>query len=166
MDRRLNIIAATLTDTDELFAKNFVEQLVNNVIQYYTNFKVQKARQNVQILQRQTDSVRSLVSGSIVSIAATNDLNINPLRELPRANIQRKNIDVQVNTALYGELVRNLELSTMALRRETPSIQLIDTPILPLDKKKMGKVRGAVVFGFIGGSLALAFFIIRKFFVK
>ncbi|MEJ7682727.1 MAG: hypothetical protein WKG06_33685 [Segetibacter sp.] len=69
-------------------------------------------------MQRQTDSVRNLVSGNIVSIASENDLNINPLRQLPKANIQRKGIDVQVNTALYGELVKNLELSRMALRRK------------------------------------------------
>lgn len=165
IDRRLNIISATLQDNDELFAKLFIENLVNNAIQYYTNFKIQKAKLNVQILQRQTDSVRSLVSGNIVSIASENDLNINPLRQLPKANIQRKGIDVQVNTALYGELVKNLELSRMALRRETPLIQIIDPPTLPLDKKKMGRLRGAVIFGFIGGSLALLFFILRKFYI-
>jgi len=165
IDRRLNIIKASIKDNDELFAKLFIEQLVNNAIQYYTSFKIQKAKQNVQILQRQTDSVRNLVSGNIVSIASENDLNINPLRQLPKANVQRKGIDVQVNTALYGELVKNLELSRMALRKETPLIQTIDTPTLPLDKKKMGRLRGAVIFGFIGGSLALLFFILRKFYI-
>ncbi len=90
IDRRLNIISATLKDNDELFAKLFLEQLVNNAIQYYTNFKIEKAKQNVQILQKQTDSVRNLVSGNIVSIASENDLNINPLRQLPKANVQKK----------------------------------------------------------------------------
>lgn len=165
IDRRLNIISATLQDNDELFAKLFLEQLVENVIQYYTNFKVEKAKQNVQILQKQTDSVRNLVNGNIVSIASENDLNINPLRQLPKANVQKKGIDVQVNTALYGELVKNLELSRMALRKETPLIQIIDSPILPLDKIKMGRMKGAVLFGFIGGSLALLFFVLRKFYI-
>jgi hypothetical protein len=165
IDRRLNIIAATFRDNDELFAKLFVEQLVDNAIQYYTNFRIQKAKQNVLILQHQTDSVRNLVSGSIVSIASENDLNINPLRQLPKANVQKKGIDVQVNTALYGELVKNLELSRMALRRETPLIQIIDTPTLPLDKRKMGKLKGAVVFGIIGSAIALLFFVLRKFYI-
>ena len=164
IDRRLNIISATLKDNDEMFAKVFIEQLVSNAIQYYTNFKVEKARQNVQILQRQTDSVRSLVSGNIVSIASENDLNINPLRQLPKANVQKKGIDVQVNTALYGELVKNLELSRMALRKETPLIQIIDTPTLPLDKIKMGRLKGAVLFGFIGGSIVLLLLILKKFY--
>lgn len=165
IDRRLNIIAATLQDNDELFAKLFIERLVNNAIQYYTNFKVEKARQNVQILEKQTDSVRNLVSGNIISIASENDLNINPLRQLPKANVQKKGIDIQVNTALYGELVKNLELSRMALRKETPLIQVIDTPTLPLDKKKMGKLKGAILFGFIGSILSLLFFIFRKFYI-
>lgn len=165
VDRRLNILSATLQDNDELFAKLFIERLVNNAIQYYTDFKVGKARQNVAILEKQTDSVYNLVSGNIVSIASENDLNINPLRQLPRANVQKRGIDVQVNTALYGELVKNLELSRMALRRETPLIQIIDSPTLPLDKKKMGRLKATVLFGFIGGSLALLFFILRKFYI-
>ncbi len=164
IDRRLNIISATLKDHDEIFAKVFLEQLVSNAIQYYTNFKVEKARQNVQILQKQTDSVRNLVSGNIVSIASENDLNINPLRQLPKANVQKRGIDVQVNTALYSELVKNLELSRMALRKETPLIQIIDTPTLPLDKIKMGRLKGAVLFGFIGGSIILLLLIIKKFY--
>ncbi|MEJ7682728.1 MAG: hypothetical protein WKG06_33690 [Segetibacter sp.] len=44
IDRRLNIISASLKDNDELFAKLFIEQLVNNAIQYYTSFKIQKAK--------------------------------------------------------------------------------------------------------------------------
>jgi hypothetical protein len=165
IDRRLNILAAIMQDSDELFAKLFVERLVSNAIQYYTDFKVGKARRNVAILEKQTDSVRNLVTGNIVSIASENDLNINPLRQLPKTGIQKKGIDVQINTELYGELVKNLELSRMALRRETPLIQIIDAPTLPLDKKKMGRMRGAVLFGFIGGSVALLFFILRKFYI-
>lgn len=164
LDRRLNIISATLKDTDELFAKLFLEQLVNNVIQYYTDFKVQKAKLNVQILQKQTDSVRNLINGNIVSIASESDLNVNPLKQLPRTSAQKRSIDVQVNTALYGELVKNLELSRMSLRKETPLIQVIDAPTLPLNKIKMGRLKGAVLFGFIGGTLALLFFLFKKFY--
>lgn len=164
IDRRLNIISATLKDNDEIFAKVFLEQLVKNAIQYYTNFKVEKARQNVQILEKQTDSVRNLVSGNIVSIASENDLNINPLRQLPKASVQKKGIDIQVNTALYGELVKNLELSRMALRRETPLIQIIDIPTFPLDKIKMGRLKGAVLFGFIGGFIVMLLLTLKKFY--
>lgn len=136
IDKRADIISVKLKNEDELFAKTFVEQLVNNVIQYYTDYKIKKTRQNVAILQRQTDSVRNLVNGNIVDIAVSNDLNVNPTRQILRTGIQRKQVDAQVNGALYTELVKNLELSKLTLRKETPLIQIIDTPMLPLEKRK------------------------------
>lgn len=164
IDKKSDIISVKLKNRDELFAKNFVEELVSNVIQYYTDYKIKKTRQNVMILQRQTDSVRNLINGNIVDIAVSTDLNVNPTRQIGRTGIQRKQVDAQVNGALYTELVKNLELSKLTLRKETPLIQIIDTPMLPLEKKKLGRLTGAIIFGFVGGLLALIFFTLKKIF--
>ena len=160
-DKKLNIIAAKIKNDNELFAKLFIENLVNTGITYYINYKSGKSKQNVRILQKQADSVKNLLTGNIVSIAATNDLNINPLRQIVRAGTQRKQVDVQVNGQLYGELVKQLELSKISLRRETPFIQIIDTPRLPLDKKKLGRLKAGIIFGLIAGFLTLLVLIIK-----
>lgn len=161
-DKKTDIIVVRLKDTHELFAKIFVEELVNKVIQYYTDYKVRKIKQNVGILQRQTDSVRNLISGNIIDIAVSSDLNVNPTRQIVRTGVQRKQVDAQVNSSLYTELVKNLELSKLALLKETPLIQIIDTPMFPLEKKKMGWLKGFVLFGFMGVLFSFAFFIDRK----
>lgn len=164
IDKRSDIISVKFKDQDELFAKTFVTELVNNVIQYYTEYKVKKSKQNVLILQHQTDSVRNLINGNIVDIAVSNDLNVNPTRQIVRTSIQRKQVDAQVNGALYTELVKNLELSKLSLRKETPLIQVIDTPILPLEKKKLGKLAATVLFAFTGVILTMFFFALKKVF--
>lgn len=164
IDKRSDIISVRFKNKDELFAKIFVEELVNNVISYYTDYKIKKTKQNVAILQHQTDSVRNLINGNIVDIAVSSDLNVNPTRQIVRTGIQRKQVDAQVNGALYTELVKNLELSKMGLRKETPLIQIIDTPMFPLEKKKMGRLKGAVLFALVGLFLAAAFLIIKKLF--
>jgi uncharacterized protein involved in exopolysaccharide biosynthesis len=48
------------------------------------------------------------------------------------------------------------------MRQETPFIQIVDTPILPLDKKKAGKAKSGIIFAIMGGFLSLAFFIIKR----
>ena len=162
IDRKSDIILASLKSEDETFAQVFIEQLANNAIQYYKDFKTSKSTQNVAILQRQTDSVRRLITGGIVSIAQSNDLNINPMKQVMKTGVQRKGVDLQVNTTLYQELVKNLQLSRMAMRTETPFIQIIDTPILPLDKKKMGRAKAGVLFGMMGLFLATLFFALKR----
>lgn len=166
VDKKADIISVQLEDTDELFAKLYVENLVRTVIDYYIDYRSQKSRQNVQLLQRQTDSVKGLLTGNIIDIAVTNDLNVNPLRQVTRTGVQRKQVDMQVNGALYAELAKNLEMSKITLRREMPFIQLIDLPVLPLEKRKMGRLKGAVLFGIMGAFLAIGYFVMRKLAVK
>ena len=162
VDKKLDIISAKMHDHNEYFAKVFIEQLVNNVIQYYVDYKSKKSRQNVEILNHQTDSIRRLLTGNIIDIAVTNDLNVNPLRQITRTNAQRKQVDVQANTAIYTELAKNLELSKIALRREIPFIQVIDTPSIPLDKKQPGRLLTGIIFAVIGLFLAITCFFFKK----
>jgi hypothetical protein len=164
LDKKVNIIVARIQDPNELFAKAFLEQLVINGIDYYVSYRNRKTKETVQILQRQTDSVRGLLSGSIVSVAAASDLNVNPVRQVVRANIQRRQVDVQVNGQLYGELVKQLELAKISLLKETPLIQIIDTPRFPLEKKKLGRLKGGFIFGLVGFLLCIGFFVFKRVF--
>ena len=51
------------------------------------------------------------------------------------------------------ELVKQTELAKVTLRKETPLIQVIDRPILPLPKERFGKAKGLVMGGFLAGFL-------------
>jgi len=43
------------------------------------------------------------------------------------------------------------------MARETPLVQIIDTPQLPLKKQKLGKIKGMVTGGLIGGFLIILY---------
>lgn len=154
-DKKLSIIDIAFTSIDEIFAKEFTESLANNAIKYYTDYKVRKSRQNVAILERQTDSVRNMLFGSIGDVAAITDLNVNPIRQSAKTGSQKRQVDVQANGALYAELVKNLELSRLSLRRETPLIQVIDKPVLPLRVNGIGRFFAGIIAAFIGGILTI-----------
>lgn len=162
VEKKSDVTTVKMKSSDELFAKVFVEKLMTNVISYYTEYKIGKTKQNVSIIQKQTDSVRNLISGNIVDIALSNDLNVNPTRQIVRTGVQRKQVDAQVNGALYTELVKNLELSKITLRKETPLVHIIDTPMLPLEKKKMGRLKGAILFAFAGFFLTVICLVFAK----
>lgn len=160
-DKKLNIITLVAKDNNEYFAKRFVELLAHNAIVYYTDYKSKKSKQNVAILQRQTDSVKRMLFGNIGEVAVINDLNVNPIRQTARAGSQRKQVDVQANAVLYGELVKNLELAKIALRRETPLIQIIDSPKFPLEKKKLGRLLTGLIFAFLSGLVTAVVLIVN-----
>ena len=156
-DKKIAVISIDVSSTNELFAKYFTEALVKQVSDFYVTSKSKKARMNMDILERQTDSIRRELNGAITGVAVANDntFMLNPALNVRRAPSSRRQVDVQANTAILTELVKQAELAKVTLRKETPLIQVIDRPILPLGKERFGKVKGIVMGGFIAGFLTV-----------
>jgi uncharacterized protein involved in exopolysaccharide biosynthesis len=86
---------------------------------------------------------------------------LNPALNVNRAPSAKRQVDVQANTAILTELVKQTELAKVTLRKETPLIQVIDRPILPLPEDKFGIVKG-IIFGGVLAGLLIAFFLVFK----
>ncbi|UQD56113.1 Wzz/FepE/Etk N-terminal domain-containing protein [Flavobacterium sp. K5-23] len=163
-DKKIAIISIDVASTNELFSKYFTEALVKEVSDFYIDSKSKKARMNMDILERQTDSIRAELNGAITGVAVANDntFGLNPAMNVRRAPSARRQVDVQANTAILTELVKQSELAKVTLRKETPLIQVIDRPILPLPKERFGKAKGLVMGGFLAGFLVVFCLIVRR----
>ncbi len=73
---------------------------------------------------------------------------------------------LQANSAILTNLVVQLELAKINLRKETPLIQEIDHPTLPLEKEKLSKLNYMILGGFLGGFLSVIFLIFRELYKK
>lgn len=163
-DKKIAIISMEVVSTNELFSLYFCEGLARQVGKFYVDTKSKKARINMEILERQTDSIRAELNSAItgVAVATDNTFMLNPALNVRRTPSVKRQVDVQANTAILTELVKQTELAKVTLRKETPLIQVIDRPILPLEKERFGKAKGMVFGGFLGGFLILIFLIIRR----
>lgn len=163
-DKKNAITNIDVSSTNELFSKYFCEALARQVGTFYVETKSKKARLNMAILERQVDSIRRELNGAITGVAIANDntFNLNPALNIRRAPSARRQVDVQANTAILTELVKQAELAKVTLRKETPLIQVIDSPILPLAKARFGKAKGILIGGFFGGFLMIFYLIFRK----
>jgi hypothetical protein len=160
-DKKVSIISLTVKTESELFSKLFCEQLLKETSDFYIETKSKKSRLNVDILQRQADSIRAELNSAITGVATTIDnvYNLNPALNVKRTPSIRRQVDVQANTAILTQLVTQLELSKVSLRKETPLVQLIDRPILPLEKDKVGRLKSLVLGGFLAGFLMVLYLV-------
>ena len=152
------------TDNNEEFAKSFTENIVQNVVENYLEYKTGKTRSSLAIIQHQADSVREKLYGGITNVAQLNDLNVNPLKQQLRSPTQIKQSEMQVNTVLYTELLKNLQIAQLTLKKETPLMQIIDSPASPLQNKKMGRAVAAIIGSFFGGIFFSIIFFLFYFF--
>lgn len=165
-DKKIAIINIDVASTNELFSKFFCETLAKQVSDFYVDTKSKKSRDNMLILERQTDSIRRELNSAITGVAVANDntFNLNPALNVRRAPSARRQVDVQANTAILTELVKQSELAKVTFRKETPLIQIIDKPILPLKKDKFGKAKGILLGGFLAGFLIVVLLVFKRIF--
>jgi Chain length determinant protein len=165
-DKKISIISIDVKSENEAFAKAFSEILAKQVSDFYVDTKSKKARMNMAILQHQTDSIRAELNGAITGVAVANDntFMLNPALNVNRAPSAKRQVDVQANTAILTELVKQTELAKVTLRKETPLIQVIDRPIMPLPKERLSKAKGILLGGILTGFLTVLGLIIRKVF--
>lgn len=164
-DKKLAIIRVEVKAKDETFAKYFNDEIVKNVNDFYIQTKTKKSVDNVLILQQKTDSVRAVMNGAVYTAVAISDAtpNLNPTRQVQRVvPMQKAQISVETNKAILSELVKNLEMSKMSLRQETPLIQVVDEPVFPLKMTKFGRAKGVVLGVLIAGFLIVGVLLMRK----
>jgi hypothetical protein len=163
-DKKSGIISLRVSSEDELFSKYFAEILAKEVSAFYIETKTKKSVDNVSILQHQTDSIKRALNYALVGAASSIDANPNPnmAREVLRVPSQRRQGDVQVNQAILSQLVTNLEIAKMSLLTETPLIQIIDRPVLPLTKTAPNLLIAFIKWSIVTTILASIFLILRN----
>lgn len=151
-DKSLGFIQVTTRTRDETLSQLFTVRLVKSAADFYIKTKTASAQDNVKRLQHQADSLLAALNNKTVAAAQVADLNLNPARRMALVNTELVSRDKSILLAAYSEIERNLEMAKMTLSRETPIIQIVDVPFLPLrvEKPKM-------LYCLVGGAMVGVF---------
>jgi len=168
VDKTEDVIEVTVTSPDEKFAKNLADVLVQNVNSFYIQTKTQKVATQVAELQQQASEYNTRMNASMYQTAAAIDAvpYANPNQQVNLVQPKRKGIDVELNSAIYTQIIRNLETSKMELAQATPLIQVIDAPLYPLPVDKPGLMMSVLLFGLVGIVLSIILLIVRKVYLE
>jgi uncharacterized protein involved in exopolysaccharide biosynthesis len=160
-DKKVSILSIEVKSENETFSKAFTETLAKETSEYYVEIKSKKSKMNVDILKHQSDSIRNELNSAITGVASASDnvYNLNPALNVKRTPGTRRQVDVQANTAILTQLVAQLEMAKVSLRKETPLLQVIDAPILPLEKEKLGRLKSIVFGGLLAGFLTVLYLV-------
>jgi hypothetical protein len=158
-----NVISVTFKSTNELFSALFTNELVKNVNNYYIQTKSKKAAQEVVLLEQKAAQYKSEMSASMYQVASGYDdaPYANPNRTVLRVEPQRKQVDAKLSGEIYGQLVGQLEMSRTNLQKQTPLIQIIEQPIMPLNTEGADPKMSAIIGFLICAVLATGWFILR-----
>lgn len=154
-ERKLSLIMLRATHTDKYFAHAYVTTAIDQTASYYVELLTSKAKSNLRVLRREADSVQILMQQNLMNSANSSDLNINPNRASLRIDQNRALVELQVSVTLYGEIIKNLKLAEIGMRKQTPIIQIVDYPQFPLNRVGMSPLMWAAIGSFIASAIFL-----------
>lgn len=161
--KKLSIGDITFVSRNEDLSKLFVENLIRETTDFYVYTKTKVSRDNYMKLLHQADSVKAIFNGAVAARASQADAVPNAVRQVASVGVIRSQSNMQVAGATYAEMIKNLEVMKMTINQETPLVQVIDAPVYPLEKQRLGKAKGILIGGLAGGFLAILWFVALYF---
>ena len=162
VDKKLAIVSVSFTGNDEWFAKHFTQVLTQNVTEFYVETKTRQMRKNVHMMEHKVDSVKQALGRAMYGVASEVDGNQFLVRGVAKVPQAKKQLEIQVLSTMYGELLKNLELSRTLMAKDQPLIQLIDEPRFPLEKNKTSKLTAIFLGALLSFVLAMAYLLLFR----
>lgn len=147
IDKKLSYANFSVFSKNERFAKEFSSAMIKTVFDFYLESKREKAQRNIDEFQARADSIRKELNKSLYAAAHYRDLNMNPSKSVLGVEQLKYQTDIQINTAAYSEIVKNIEVMKLDMAKSEPLIQEIDVPRYPLANDKKGKVKTGIKYG-------------------
>lgn len=160
LNKKGSIIRVAVTSGDQVFAKSFTDRLLYEARKMYIDVKTNNAQYNVARLEKRADSLLAVLNEKSYQSAGLQIVDVNPVYKQSVVPVELSQREKSVVSAVYAEVVKNLELSRLALSQQMPVIQLLDTPKYPLDDqlKSLGFLLLAGILAGLAISIGICYF--------
>ena len=158
-DKKLGFFEVNATMKDEKLTILFCSRMIKQSTYFFISTKTKRLRNNVARLQQRSDSIGAILAHKTYAVSNANRslLDLNPAYTAANANVEIKDRDKILLNAVFSETVKNLEASKTMLVQETPTVQIVDEPEMPL-KKNRTKYSIAILTGIFISGLLFAFY--------
>tara|TARA_B100000941_G_scaffold95764_1_gene66613 strand:- start:2062 stop:3099 length:1038 start_codon:yes stop_codon:yes gene_type:complete len=157
-----SIITLSFIFQDQYFAKVFVENIIEEMGKFYIGYNTSQSRNTLEFIQNRADSVYLELKLAEEEYAKIKDINQRIVKASGRLKELQLMRTVQVLNTMYLELIKNLELSKLTLLKETPIIEVMDGPVLPLKDKKIKPLVLYAIFVFLAILFSSIYIVFRK----
>ena len=145
LNSKSSIIKLEMRSRNENFAKHFIQNLVKVVYDDYKELRTKRSKLNMIAIKNQLDSVRIVLKNQLDSTGNIENSKIN-------------NFDIEINSKLLLELVKQYELSKIATRKDAPLIQVLDNPKTPLKLEHNNNYKYLIIGGVLGFIISIILF--------
>lgn len=135
------LVNVSFSCPDQYFATAFVNTLMDNTVDFYVRKKVEQQQFAFNYIKKQVDSLKTRLNNKEYQLSKWYDTRYKGLKAgsmgateyIDRVDLDR---EVEILSLAYAEGLKNMELARMNLLGNTPVIQILDRPLVPLEEQK------------------------------
>jgi uncharacterized protein involved in exopolysaccharide biosynthesis len=146
-DKKSGVVTVAVNYKNEDFSIVLTNAIYKEVIEFYSDQSLAATTNNVQVLTKKADSIRSELEATRRAFAKNTDQALGLL--LQEDKVENKSLSFKENmlSLMYAEVQKNLETLKYIESSSMPSFSVIDQPYSPIQAKIKSKLFFAI-FGF------------------
>ena len=135
----------------------------NQLNNFYLDNETSNTKSAIESLEAEADSVGRLLRQKEYQLANARDRNYGIILSKNQVNQDEVQRDIQVLTAVYAQMRQNLEMSQFGLKNSGSKFEVLEHPVLPLDRKTKAPLIYAMIGLAMGVAFILFFLVLRRF---
>ncbi|GET24207.1 Wzz/FepE/Etk N-terminal domain-containing protein [Prolixibacter sp. NT017] len=144
-------VTLTCNMPEALPAAQLAEHTQKMLQQYITDFKVKKAKANLEFVQQRYDETKKQFEKAQNELARFRDRNKNVATAMAQTELERLNSNYNLLSSVYTELAKQLEQAKIQVKEDTPVFTIIEPVSVPLEKSKPNRPMILIIWIFLGG---------------
>ncbi len=156
VDKKSSVISLTVTMQDPLIAATLTDTVMNNLQNYITEYRTNKARHDLEFTQKLYDEAQAAYYAAQSKYARYMDANQNVVLRSARTEQERLQNEMTLNYNLYNQMAQQLQLAKAKVQESTPAYVVLQPATVPLRAAKPSKMMILIGFVFLFGVAASA----------
>ncbi len=147
IDKKSGVISLTTKLTNPVAAANITSLIQHYLTKYVTDYRTQKARQELSFLEKRLSESRARYDQALFTLSAYRDQNMNLFLNVAKDREKKLQYEVDMAYNLYTTISGQYEESKVKLHRETPVFKVLEPAQVAVQKD--GPKRSLITIGFM-----------------
>jgi len=150
LDKKSGVLTIVSTMPDPVIAARVAVLSLNYLNNYVTTYRTEKARREVNFLNKQVASAKQRYQTAEYALSAYRDQNRSVFLNTAKIEEQRIQAEFLLSQELYNSLSKQAEMAKIKIQEETPVFKLLEPAQIPLRKSGPKRTIIAGVSAFLG----------------
>lgn len=151
---------------DPVAAAVIANNLVNELTIKITNYKIEKAQQNLDFTLNRFEEAKSEYNSKQNNLARFTDRNRNITNPIVQIEKERLQNELDVAFEVYKSLATQLEQAKIKVEEKTPIFTVLEPIKIPVEKSKPKRILILVISAIVGGFVSIIIFLTKAILQK